>query len=204
MNKYYVYEHYKPNCDEPFWVGKGSGARATLLSKNSGRNNHWYNIVKKYGCEVRFVATNLTEIEALWLETICIKGWGRADLGEGPLTNKTDGGEGQSGWNPSKSWRQKRSMNTVGKKNPMFGKRGAAHPSFGKRGPMFGKRGKDNPNYGRSPSKEECMKRYKPIKTPLGIFENAIAASKAHNCCEKTIRNWCKKGSSFWYIRSGV
>jgi hypothetical protein len=103
---YYVYEHYKPNCDEPFYVGKGHLDRAY---SNYCRNPWWQNIVNKHGREVRFVAENLSEIDAFWLENMCIKGWGRADLGEGPLVNMTDGGEGQCGTARSKKWRTHRS-----------------------------------------------------------------------------------------------
>ena len=42
---YYVYLHKKPN-GEVFYVGKGTKLRA--WSKH-GRNEHWNNIVKKYG-----------------------------------------------------------------------------------------------------------------------------------------------------------
>jgi hypothetical protein len=104
MNEFYVYEHYKPNSSEPFYVGKGRGNRAY---QKSGRSTWWHNIVNKHGREVRFVAKRLTELDALWLENICIIGWGRKTAGDGPLVNHTDGGEGMSGWVPTKETRKR-------------------------------------------------------------------------------------------------
>ena len=45
MNKFYVYEHWRPDINMPFYVGKGSGNRAFRLKKN--RNRHFRNIVSK-------------------------------------------------------------------------------------------------------------------------------------------------------------
>jgi hypothetical protein len=116
---YYVYEHYKPNCDEPFWVGKGKGNRAHVSGKGCGRNKHWHHIANKYGFEVRFVAENLNETESLWLENMCIKGWGRADLGEGPLANATDGADGGAGRIWTKEDRQDKGDAMRGNRNAL-------------------------------------------------------------------------------------
>ncbi len=103
---FYVYEHYRIGEDVPFFVGKGHHRRAYT---KRGRNVWWKRIVEKSGgFEVRFVQENLSEFEAFWLEVNQIAGWGRADLGEGPLVNLTDGGEGVSGWIPTKEWRDKK------------------------------------------------------------------------------------------------
>lgn len=95
---YYVYEHYKLGAKEPFWVGKGTGQRAYANGNKTGRNRFWLNVVNKYGYEIRFVAQNLNEVDAFWLENMCIVGWGRLDKKEGPLVNLTDGGEGGAGY----------------------------------------------------------------------------------------------------------
>jgi len=124
-NIFYVYEHYKPGTDIPLWVGKGCGRRAYSKGK-SQRNKWWNNIVNKYGIEIRIVVENLSEIDALWMEVNLITGWGRADLGEGPLVNLTDGGEGLSGYKRSKATNRK--LSAIRKK--FFIKEN--HPFFGK------------------------------------------------------------------------
>ena len=97
MNKFYVYAHYKTGeKDIPFYIGKGFGERAYKKS-GKDRNKWWHNIVNKHGREVRLLAENLSENDAFWLETHLIGMFGRADLGNGPLVNLTNGGEGNSG-----------------------------------------------------------------------------------------------------------
>ena len=93
-NIFYVYAHYKPNEDMPFYVGKGHGNRSY---DKTYRNRWWHNIVNKYGYRVEIMYDNLTEAQAFDLEKEFIKRYGRADLGCGPLVNMTDGGDGASG-----------------------------------------------------------------------------------------------------------
>jgi hypothetical protein len=162
---FYVYEHYRIGEDIPFFVGKGHHRRAFT---KRGRNVWWKRIVEKNGgFEVRFVQENLSEFEAFWLEVNQIAGWGRADLGEGPLVNLTDGGEGVSGWIPTKEWRdKKRKMmknNTIskglkqseeqceGKRQRMLGNtraEGLKHSAKFKKDQSKRVSGKRNPMYG--------------------------------------------------------
>lgn len=90
MNNYYVYLHLKQTNGEPFYVGKGKNRRAFNLKH---RNNLWNKVMLKYGVDIIIISDKLTEKEALDLECILIKRIGRIDLGTGPLTNLTDGGE---------------------------------------------------------------------------------------------------------------
>jgi hypothetical protein len=113
--KYYVYAHYKPGSDTPFYIGKGFGNRK---NEKFGHTKWWHNVVKKHGYEIRMVAEHLTEEQALWLEVHQIAAWGRADLGKGPLVNLTNGGEGSSGVIMSEENRQKLSKRQKGKKYP--------------------------------------------------------------------------------------
>ena len=184
---YYVYEHYRPGDTEPFGVGKGHGYRAYV---KLGRNPWWTNIINKNGFEVRFVAKNLSELDALWLENICIKGWGRADLGEGPLVNMSDGGEGNNGYRMTLKQREEASRRMSGEGNHMFGKTGKKCPTFGLRGEKsasFGKTGKNHPNS-------------KPVETPLGIFECVSGAAKAHNTRTSVIIYRCRNNKGYRYI----
>jgi hypothetical protein len=93
---FYVYEHWRLDRDECFYVGKGCKNRAY---SRSGRNTHWANIVAKLertgsAFEVKFVKTGMTEDEAFSLEKQRILFWkDKVDL-----SNKTDGGDGISGF----------------------------------------------------------------------------------------------------------
>lgn len=74
---FYVYEHWRTDKDEPFYVGKGKAGRAYNMSK---RNRHHKAIVAKlyregFAVEIRIVASNLSEEEAFSLEIKKIKSW---------------------------------------------------------------------------------------------------------------------------------
>ncbi len=97
--RFYVYRHLTADTNIPFYVGKGNGYRA----KTSGqRNKYWHSIVKKHGFTVEYIAKDLNELEAFYLEAFYIKLYGRKP--NGLLVNQTDGGDGQSGvlWNESR------------------------------------------------------------------------------------------------------
>lgn len=106
-NVFYVYEHWRLDRNECFWVGKGHGNRAYDFE----RNNHYNNVVRKlhrlgYEVEVRFVATKLSEESALRIEIETISRWREAGV---TLTNQTAGGEGVSGLKHSLESREKMS-----------------------------------------------------------------------------------------------
>jgi len=112
---YYVYEHWRLDRDECFYVGKGSGGRAYSMKK---RNRHHKAICAKlsregFAMEVRMVATGLTEEGAFNLEVERIKFW--REVGA-DLANMTDGGEGASGYKFSEEQKLKVSIAITGKK----------------------------------------------------------------------------------------
>jgi hypothetical protein len=95
-NLFYVYEHWRLDRDECFYVGKGKGGRAYSM-KN--RNRHHQAICAKLSrigsaFEVRIVAAGLLEEVAFALECDRIKFW--RDNGV-DLTNMTEGGGGVRG-----------------------------------------------------------------------------------------------------------
>ncbi len=103
-----VYQFGSHNFDhEPFYVGKGKGRRwkehtaeALRVKVGSHKDNKIRKIIAETGGlpGVAIVAENLEEAEAFSLECSTIALIGRADQGNGPLTNKSDGGEGQTGY----------------------------------------------------------------------------------------------------------
>lgn len=114
MNVFYVYEHWRTDRDECFYVGKGKGKRAYRMS---WRNPYHQAIINKvirtgYAIEVRIVASNLSEQEAFDLEKERIKFWHESNI---ELSNMTDGGEGVS--NPTEEVRKKISNALKGNKN---------------------------------------------------------------------------------------
>lgn len=115
---FYVYEHWRPDKDEPFYVGKGRGNRANLMKRRNKRHKSIQEKLHKigYAVEVKIVAANLTEKEAFSLEKKRIAMWRAAGI---DLANMTDGGEGPSG---------------------RIGLRGEKHPSYGKPSHMLGKK----------------------------------------------------------------
>ena len=111
---YYVYEHWRLDRDECFYVGKGRGGRAYSIKD---RNRHHKAIVTKLNrtgsaFEVRMVAIGLSEEEAFALERDRIKFWREANV---DLTNLTDGGEGISGFRHTEETRKTLSEKNKGK-----------------------------------------------------------------------------------------
>lgn len=97
MKKCYVYEHWRLDKDECFYVGFGSTSRRAH-SKHD-RNKYWKNIVKKLEkngstFEVKIVKDNLTKEEAFHLEIERIAFWRNAGI---KIVNMTNGGEGNIG-----------------------------------------------------------------------------------------------------------
>lgn len=97
MGRFYVYEHWRPDRDECFYVGKGKGGRAAGMRR--GRNRHHKAIQAKLSLlgmcvEVRLVAEGLQEEDSFSLERERIAFWRAAGV---DLANLTDGGEGPSG-----------------------------------------------------------------------------------------------------------
>lgn len=93
---YLVYTHTRPDTNEIFYVGKGTGKR---MKCRTNRNIHWKRIVDKAnGFKYDVLAKNLTEQEALNFEILMIKKMKEAGFG---LCNMTNGGDGVSGFKHS-------------------------------------------------------------------------------------------------------
>jgi hypothetical protein len=115
---FYVYEHWRLDRDECFYVGKGKGGRAY---KMRDRNRFHTAIVQKvqrdgFGIEEKIVASGLTEIEAFSLEKERIVFW-RASGAD--LANSTNGGDGVSGLKMSEESRLKMRNAKLGKKQSL-------------------------------------------------------------------------------------
>lgn len=104
--KFYVYEHWRPDKGQCFYVGKGTKQRVGYVWR---RNPYHRAIVAKLStlgmkAEVRIVGKGLSECDAHLLECERISYW-RANGAK--LANVTDGGEGISGFKHSEETKLK-------------------------------------------------------------------------------------------------
>jgi len=140
----YVYEEYSFDY-EPFYIGKGQNKRSTdhineskNIIKNNINKNNCHNISKiikileqNLKPIILKIEENLTENKAFDLELKLISIIGRSDLKIGPLVNKTNGGEGMSGYVYPEKRKETMSKLMSGENNPMYGKSGELSPNFG-------------------------------------------------------------------------
>lgn len=112
MNKYYVYIHRKLTDGLPFYVGKGSGNRATNFSCK-GRSEYWLRTANKYGVVVEIYKDNLTEEDAYKIEKVLIQ---RIEHFGIILCNLAEGGVGPVGVVRSLETRKRISDVQMGKK----------------------------------------------------------------------------------------
>jgi hypothetical protein len=107
-----VYEHIRPDTNKVFYVGKGSGRRAQSKHR---RNQHWNNIVGKAGgFSVNILVENVDEEFAFLAEMERIDQLNRLGY---KLANKTEGGEGPSGYRHTDEAKKKIAEAQMGKKH---------------------------------------------------------------------------------------
>jgi len=114
-NRFYTYAYLREDRT-PYYIGKGQKDRAYRKYKgevNSPQDKSRIIILKQ----------NLTEEEAFKHEIYMIAVFGRKDLGTGILRNKTNGGDGISGFRHSKKSKNEMSKKRKGENNPFYGKK---------------------------------------------------------------------------------
>jgi hypothetical protein len=107
---FYVYAYLRKD-GTPYYIGKGSKARAYRKNKNEAG----YRKPPADKSRIIIVEKNLTDIGALAIERRLIRWYGRKDLGTGILYNRAEGGEGSS---HSVATRKKMSDSHTGKPHP--------------------------------------------------------------------------------------
>ena len=118
-NCFYVYILFRPD-GRPCYVGKGRGKRInrhfSSAISGSHSNKHLMNIIRKSSGSIPsvIIRNDLSEQEAFEFEIAWIKAIGREAFG-GPLVNKTDGGEGPTGFVASEITRQRLSKAAKGR-----------------------------------------------------------------------------------------
>lgn len=99
-----VYQHRRLDTNEVFYIGIGNTEKRAYDLRD--RNNHWSNVVDKCGFAVDILVSGITKDVASEIEIGMIGAYGRADLGNGPLVNMTDGGEGMKNVVRTPSWKE--------------------------------------------------------------------------------------------------
>ena len=105
--RFYTYAYLRED-GTPYYIGKGQTRR---LYQKGGKPCG----VPKDKSRIIKLKQNLTEEEAFKHEIYMISVFGRKDLGTGILYNRTDGGEGASGWVPSEEQRKNMSEGMKGR-----------------------------------------------------------------------------------------
>lgn len=189
MWRSYVYLHRKATSGEPFYVGKGT--RSDRAGSRQRRSAAWLNVADKHGVTIEVVAHCIDDTEAQRLERELIAAFGRRDLGLGPLVNMTDGGDGHAGIVASEALRQKRSLNSRGKRSAAWvaaireARRGGGNGGVVKAGDTLpaswreaiaaAKCGERNPQFGRA---TPISKKVRNTKTGA-VYDSIARAAKA-------------------------
>lgn len=202
----YVYENLKFDF-EPIYVGKGNLNRPDR-HKNLYKkyNSRFYSKIKSIVNETNIFPNyiiykeNLTEDEANTEEIQLISKIKRMDNG-GPLTNLSDGGDGQSGWKMSEETKKKKSLSMKGKKRGPLSEETKIKISNSKKGKSsynLGKKmsdetkekmskakkgkytGEKNPNFGKMLSEERKKQQSDKMKGKMTGDKNPNYKNKNH------------------------
>ena len=156
-NRFYTYAYLREDRT-PYYIGKGQGNRAYKRRKKDIKPPK-----DKY--RIIFLKQNLTEEEAFKHEIYMIAVLGRKDLGTGILHNRTDGGDGTSGFTHDEETKKILSEKLKGENNPMYGKSHSQKSKrkiseenkgklMGEKNPCYGRKGEKHPHYGKKHTEE--------------------------------------------------
>ena len=125
---FYVYAYLRED-GSPYYIGKGSDQRAYKPHRTKTGGVHIPSDITK----IVFLENNLSETGAFALERRMIYWYGRKDLGTGILHNKTDGGEGSTGYKSSPEINYRKGNAFRGKKQTKEHSNKRANSNIGKK-----------------------------------------------------------------------
>ena len=108
-NNKVVYLHRKKTDNSVFYVGVGNLKRAYCKQ----RPKWWNNVVSKYGYTIEIYKDRLTQDESFQIEIELIEKYGRIDLKNGQLINRTKGGITVQGVSESILKKRSKSLKSV-------------------------------------------------------------------------------------------
>ena len=156
-NRFYTYAYLRED-KTPYYIGKGQGNRVCRKGKIEIKP-------PKDKSRIIFLKQNITEEEAFKHEIYMIAVFGRKDLGTGILRNKTDGGDGVSGYVCSEETKRKISESNKGKTASEETRRkiseahkGRTHSEETRKKMSEARKGEKNHNYGKIHSEETRRK----------------------------------------------
>lgn len=201
--RFYTYAYLREDRT-PYYIGKGKGRR--LYQKGKGEV-----YLPKDKSRIIFLKQNLTEQEAFKHEKYMIAVFGRKDLGNGILRNRTDGGEGNSGrigWNKGKKGylRQevlkRMSERQRGEKNHNYGK---VFSTETKKKMSENQMGEKNNFYGKThtlETKKKISEKSKGRTLSLEAKQKISKANKGKNVSKETIEKFKNNFKKNYYLIS--
>ena len=180
---FYVYHYCDPESGTPFYVGKGKGRRAYVHLTACKRPKHccydafFYKKLRKMlskGIEptIEIIQRFSKSEEALKFEVSDIKRIGRRNLGLGPLTNLTDGGEGSLGYVISNETKQKISNALLGRVISKETRQKMGDFQRGKKYSEETRRKMSEASRGRQHTKETRRKIGEALHKPISCFDS--------------------------------
>ena len=117
--KYYVYSHTRLDKNEVFYIGIGTINNRDAYKRSKAkdkRNNIWNNITKKtkYSIQILMESTDYDIIKAEEIRLIAL--YGKIKDKTGILSNISDGGEGNTGYKPTKEIIEAQRQRMLGRK----------------------------------------------------------------------------------------
>lgn len=106
-NDYYCYV-YKREDGTPYYIGKGKKFRYLIKNKNEVKP-------PKDKSRIFFACEGVSETEAFEMEVALISLLGRKDLGTGILMNRTNGGDGASGYRHTEEEKENNRIRSTGR-----------------------------------------------------------------------------------------